>query len=89
MTEVGFFSVQLSVLKYVFQRRWMSGQNVAVPSMWSTSQRTAYSNASGCEPVYSSVPPPRNFRFDTVMSCTGFTCRHVMVRSLPSGQPFL
>ncbi len=89
MTEVGFFSVQLSVVKYVFHRRWISGQKVPVPSMWSTSQRTAYSKASGCDPVYSSVPLPRNFRFDTVTSCTGFTCRHVIVRSLPRGQPFL
>jgi len=44
---------QRSVTKCVFQRRITTGHQVCVAWMSATSQRTAYSNAVGCEPVSS------------------------------------
>ncbi len=43
MTVGGFFRVQFAVVKWVHQRRMITGHQVPVASMPETSQRTAYS----------------------------------------------
>ncbi len=87
--------------KWVFQRRMITGHHVRWPCTSETSQRTAYSNATGWEPVISRSsgsspfagpskgPDPWNVIARTCTCSTGSTRVQVSTRPAGSSQPFL